>query len=73
MYFEEKADDKLGKVKDPLVKAVKYVKTRGPKEKLIMLGVAAFVVRDSVPSLNQRQQASPCTPVSKIFIRLDRW
>ena len=45
MYFDDKADDKLGKMKDPLAKAVKYIKTRSPKEKLAMLCVAGFLVR----------------------------
>ena len=44
MYFDDRADDKLGKVKDPIAKATKYVKTRSPKEKLIMLIVAGILV-----------------------------
>jgi hypothetical protein len=36
-------DDKLAKVKDPLLNAVKWVKARSPQEKLI-LGCAAGVV-----------------------------
>ena len=45
MYFDDRADDKLGKMKDPLAKAVKYIKTRSPKEKLAMVCVAGVLVR----------------------------
>ena len=45
MYYDDKADAKLGgKVKDPIVKAVKWVKSRSQKEKGIMgCAGAAFV------------------------------
>ena len=45
MYYDDKADAKLGgKVKDPIVKAVKWVKGRSQKEKGIMgCAGAAFV------------------------------
>ncbi len=47
MYFdpENRADDKLGKVRDPIAKAAKYVKTRSPKEKLVMLCAGGLLVR----------------------------
>ena len=48
MYFDDRKDDKLGKVKDPIAKATKYVKTRSPREKLIMLVVAGILVSRSV-------------------------
>ena len=47
-YDDRKKDDKLGKVVDPVVRAVKWVQTRSPKEKGIMLGAAAVTV---VPDL----------------------
>lgn len=45
MYYDDKADAKLGgKVKDPIVKAVKWMKGRSQKEKGIMgCAGAAFV------------------------------
>ena len=43
-YDDRKKDDKLGKVVDPVVRAVKWVQTRSPKEKGIMLGAAAVTV-----------------------------
>ena len=45
MYYDDKADAKLGgKVKDPIVKAVKWVKSRSQKEKMMMgCAGAAFV------------------------------
>lgn len=53
MYFDDRGDDKLGKVKDPLAKAVKYVKTRSPKEKLVMLCICGFVVSLSLDQVAQ--------------------
>jgi hypothetical protein len=44
MYFEDRPDDKLGKVRDPIAKAAKYVRTRSPKEKLVMLCIGGLVV-----------------------------
>lgn len=45
MYFDQdRADDKLGKVRDPIAKAAKYVRTRSPKEKLVMLCLGGLVV-----------------------------
>ncbi|CAL5224074.1 g6699 [Coccomyxa viridis] len=46
MYYDDKADAKLGgKVKDPIVKAVKWVKSRSQKEKGIMgCAGAAFLL-----------------------------
>lgn len=46
MYFdpEGRNDDKLGKVRDPIAKAAKYVKTRSPKEKLVMLCAIGLLV-----------------------------
>lgn len=38
------ADDKLSKVRDPMLNAVKWVKTRSPKEKMAMGVVAGLVV-----------------------------
>lgn len=43
-YDDRKKDDKLGKVVDPVVRAVKWVQTRSAKEKGIMLGAAAVTV-----------------------------
>ena len=43
-YDDRKKDDKLGKVVDPVVRAVKWVQTRSAKEKGIMLGAAAVSV-----------------------------
>ncbi|KAK9822381.1 hypothetical protein WJX81_006024 [Elliptochloris bilobata] len=40
-YDDRKKDDKLGKIADPIVRAIKWVQTRSPKEKGIMLGIAA--------------------------------
>ena len=37
MYYDEReADAKLGKVKDPIVRAIKWMKSRNQKEKGIM-------------------------------------
>ena len=37
MYYDEReADAKLGKVKDPIVRAIKWMKSRNQKEKAIM-------------------------------------
>lgn len=36
MYYDDNADAKLGKVKDPIVKAIKWVKSRNQKEKAVM-------------------------------------
>ena len=44
-YDDRKKDDKLGKVVDPVVRAVKWVQMRSAKEKGIMLGAAAVSVR----------------------------
>ena len=44
-YDDRKKDDKLGKIADPIVRAVKWVQTRSPKEKSIMVGIAAVSVR----------------------------
>ena len=51
MYYDDKADAKLGgKVKDPIVKAVKWVKSRSQKEKGIMgCAGAAFVSCSDAP------------------------
>ena len=51
MYYDDKADAKLGgKVKDPIVKAVKWVKSRSQKEKGIMgCAGAAFVSGPDAP------------------------
>lgn len=38
-------DDKLSKVKDPLLSAVRWLKTRSPKEKTILGCIAGFLVR----------------------------
>jgi ER lumen protein retaining receptor len=43
MYFEDRSDDKLGKVRDPIAKAAKYMRTRSPKEKLVMLCIGGLV------------------------------
>ena len=44
MYFDDKTDNKLGKVRDPLAKAVKWVKTRSPKERLALLCLGGLLV-----------------------------
>ena len=47
MYFDdrnERNDDKLGKVKDPIARAIKYLKTRSPKEKLALLCAGGLTV-----------------------------
>jgi hypothetical protein len=44
MYYDDKKDDKLGKVRDPIVKIVKWAKTRSPKEKAILGGIGALLV-----------------------------
>ena len=56
MYYDDKADAKLGgKVKDPIVKAVKWVKSRSQKEKMMMgCAGAAFV------SSHQPTSMIPC-------------
>jgi len=50
MYFEDRSDDKLGKVRDPIAKAAKYMRTRSPKEKLVMLCIGGLVVRPFLKS-----------------------
>ena len=55
MYYDDKADAKLGgKVKDPIVKAVKWVKGRSQKEKGFMGCAGAALV--------SYEQLSVCTP-----------
>ena len=44
-YDDRKKDDKLGKIADPIVRAVRWVQTRSPKEKGIMVAAAAVAVR----------------------------
>ena len=58
MYFDpdNRADDKLGKVRDPIAKAAKYMKTRSPKEKLVMLCAGGLLV--SHLSLHEMQSSS---------------
>ena len=41
----QQPDDKLSKVKDPLLNAVRWVKQRSPKEKLALGCIAGVVVR----------------------------
>ena len=49
MYYDDReADAKLGKVKDPIVRAIKWMKSRSQKEKGIMGALGAFAV--SAPS-----------------------
>ena len=45
MYYDDReADAKLGKVKDPIVRAIKWMKSRSQKEKGIMGAIGAFAV-----------------------------
>ena len=45
MYYDDRdADAKLGKVKDPIVRAIKWVKSRSQKEKGIMGLVGGITV-----------------------------
>ena len=51
MYYDDKMDAKLGgKVKDPIVKAVKWVKSRSQKEKGFMGCAGAAFVSSCIPS-----------------------
>lgn len=36
MYYDDHTEAKLGKVKDPVVRVVKWIKSRSPREKSIM-------------------------------------
>jgi hypothetical protein len=38
-------DDTLGKVKDPVVSAIRWVKSRSPREKMYMMAGAGVMVR----------------------------
>eukprot|EP00884_Botryococcus_braunii_P004352 jgi/Botrbrau1/13918/Bobra.136_2s0010.1 len=44
MYYDDKKDDKLGKVRDPIVKVVKWAKSRSQKEKAILGGIGALLL-----------------------------
>lgn len=44
MYYDDKKDDKLGKVRDPIVKITKWVRSRSLKEKAILAGIGALLV-----------------------------
>jgi hypothetical protein len=58
MYYDDRdADAKLGKVKDPIVRAIKWVKSRSQKEKGIMGAVGAITVSPFVL----------CAPMSRLF------
>jgi hypothetical protein len=46
---QQQPDDKLSKVKDPLLNAVRWVKLRSPKEKLALGSVAGIVVSAASP------------------------
>jgi len=50
-YPSVSREDKLGKklLTDPLLNAVRWLKRRNPKEKLILGGVGALVVRTPTP------------------------
>ena len=36
MYYDDHTEAKLGKVKDPVVRVIKWIKSRSPREKGIM-------------------------------------
>ena len=64
MYYDEKADAKLGgKVKDPIVKAVKWVKSRSQKEKGIMGCAGAAFVSSHQTTLQCRVLSQSCSDV----------
>jgi hypothetical protein len=64
MYFDDhrKSDDKLGKVTDPVKVAVKFVKTRSPREKLGLLCGAAVVVRIFLQVCLRSSSFAACDP-----------
>lgn len=45
MYYDDKKDDKLGKVRDPIVKITKWARSRSLKEKAILAGIGALLVQ----------------------------
>ena len=57
-YPSVSREDKLGKklLTDPLLNAVRWLKRRNSKEKLILGGVAALVVRTPSPELPEDAQ-----------------
>ena len=58
MYYDEReADAKLGKVKDPIVRAIKWMKSRNQKEK----GIMGLVGGIGVSCLASLQRLTHCS------------